>query len=172
LTLAAHFSDKAKTIDNWRVQGRPIRVLIDAVDLKPHTLENQGYVERASARIYEPTDRVATKVASGLVKMQMRRALVNGQEANFFVSEKAAIMRLMTDYTVARSRLPQLMQSGCDLLPALDASGVAGKGQRADSFSNEHKRRAAAKPGPSCHRALGARRYLLAAPLFAKRDLN
>lgn len=90
-TLARHFADKARVVNRWRVLGRPICVLIDAVDLKPHSPGNQAYVEQATARIYGPADRVAVKVASSLVKMQTRRALSPGNIANFFISESAAV---------------------------------------------------------------------------------
>lgn len=88
--LEEHFSVKNRIVRRWRAQGRPICVLIDAAGLKPHSPENQAFVQEAAARLYETSDRVAMLLESSLVKMQMRRALSHGQ-AEYFISENAAI---------------------------------------------------------------------------------
>ena len=90
-TLRDHFADNAAVVKRWRATGRPIRVLINAVDLKPHSPEGQACVQDATGRIYRPGDRVAILVSSSLVKMQMRRALSHGEILNFFISENAAV---------------------------------------------------------------------------------
>ncbi|QQV77395.1 hypothetical protein H5J25_00725 [Sphingomonas aliaeris] len=90
-TLRDHFANNAAVVKRWRAAGRPIRVLINAVDLKPHSPEGQACVQDATSRIYRPGDRVAILVSSSLVKMQMRRALSRGEILNFFISENAAV---------------------------------------------------------------------------------
>lgn len=89
--LEEHFAVKVRVVDGWRTHGRPICVLIDAADLKPHSPENQAFVEEAAACLYGPRDRVAMLCESSLVKMQMRRSLSHGDIANFFISENAAV---------------------------------------------------------------------------------
>ena len=73
------------------MQNFLIRVLINAVDLKPHSPEGQACVQDATGRIYQAGDKVAVLVSSSLVKMQMRRALSRGEILNFFISESAAL---------------------------------------------------------------------------------
>jgi hypothetical protein len=90
-TLVRHFADNEAVVLRWRAVGRPIRVFIHAVKLKPHSPEGQDCVQNATARIYRPGDRVAVCVASSLVKMQMRRALKQGEIIEFFISESAAM---------------------------------------------------------------------------------
>lgn len=90
-TLRDHFADNAAVVKRWRIAGRPIRVLINAVDLRPHSPEGKACVQEATSRIYRPGDRVAILVSSSLVKMQMRRALSRGEILNFFISENAAV---------------------------------------------------------------------------------
>lgn len=90
-TLRHHFAENAVAVQRWRSADRPIRVLIDAVDLKPHSPEGQACVQEATGRIYRPDARVAILVSSSLVKMQMRRALSRGEILNFFISENAAL---------------------------------------------------------------------------------
>ena len=90
-TLRNHFAENAAVVKRWRATGRPIRVLINAVDLRPHSPEGQACVQDATSRIYQSGDRVAILVSSSLVKMQMRRALVHGEVVNFFISENAAV---------------------------------------------------------------------------------
>ncbi|WP_445193891.1 hypothetical protein ACT009_08450 [Sphingomonas sp. Tas61C01] len=90
-TLRAHFVDNAAVVERWRAAGRPIRVLIDAVNLKPHTPEGQACVQEATGRTYRPGDKVAILVCSSLVKMQMRRALSHGEILDFFISRNAAL---------------------------------------------------------------------------------
>lgn len=94
-TLRRHFAENAAFVNRWRAQGRPIRVLINAVDLHPHSPEGQALVQQSVARIYMPGDRVAVTVASSLVKMQIRRALTHGDIVNVFVSDLAAMTWLM-----------------------------------------------------------------------------
>lgn len=93
-TLVEHFALKTRIVNRWRAQGRPICLLIDAAELKPHSPKNQAFVEEEATRLYVPQDRVAMLLESSLVKMQMRRALSHGAVANFFISENAAIMWL------------------------------------------------------------------------------
>jgi hypothetical protein len=90
-TLVRHFADNEAVVGRWRAARRPIRVFIRAVNLKPHSPEGQACVQNATARIYRPGDRVAVCVASSLVKMQMRRALTQGEIIEFFISESAAM---------------------------------------------------------------------------------
>lgn len=90
-TLRNHFAENATVVKRWRATGRPIRVLINAIDLRPHSPEGQACVQEATSRIYRPGDRVAILVSSSLVKMQMRRALSHGEVLNFFISENAAV---------------------------------------------------------------------------------
>ncbi|MDO6416700.1 hemerythrin domain-containing protein [Sphingomonas sp. BIUV-7] len=90
-TLSDHFTDNEIVVKRWRSADRPIRVFIDAVGLKPHTPEGQACVQEATARIYEKGDKVAVRVSSSLVKMQMRRALAEDDIIAFFVSEAAAL---------------------------------------------------------------------------------
>ncbi len=94
-TLRRHFDENDGIVRKWRSLGRPIRVLIDAVNLLPHTPEGQALVQSSTKRIYVPGDRVALLVGSNLVKMQMRRALTQGEVINFFVSANAAMTWLM-----------------------------------------------------------------------------
>jgi hypothetical protein len=90
-TLVRHFADNAKFVTRWRAAGRPIRVLIDALNLQPHTPENQALVVQSFGQIYSPGDRVAIMVGSSLVKMQMRRTHTYGDIIDFFMSETAAL---------------------------------------------------------------------------------
>ena len=90
-TLRKHFVDKAAIVTRWRAAGRPVRVLINAVNLKPHTAEGQACVQDATARIYKAGDRVAILLSSSLVKMQMRRALSHDEIIGFFISSNAAL---------------------------------------------------------------------------------
>ncbi|MBM6578263.1 hypothetical protein KCP91_17900 [Microvirga sp. SRT01] len=90
-TLRDHFAENAAVVKRWRAADRPIRVLINAVDLKPHSPEGQACVQDATGRIYQAGDKVAVLVSSSLVKMQMRRALSRGDILNFFISESAAL---------------------------------------------------------------------------------
>ena len=90
-TLDEHFAVKKRIVERWRADGRPICVLIDAVSLKPHSAENQSYVQEAVANIYRPSDRVALLLESSLIKMQMRRSLSHGELSNYFISKHAAI---------------------------------------------------------------------------------
>ncbi|RVT90343.1 hypothetical protein [Sphingomonas crocodyli] len=89
--LARHFDDNAAFVRRWRAAGRPIRVLIDANRLLPHTPQNQAFVMRSFERIYRPGDRVAILVGSSLVKMQMRRTHSFGEIIQFFLSEQGAV---------------------------------------------------------------------------------
>lgn len=89
-TLTRHFADNETVVRRWRAAGLPIRVFIDALELRPHSPEGQACVQEATARIYRSGDRVAVRVASSLVKMQMRRALGTGDIIDFFLSENAA----------------------------------------------------------------------------------
>lgn len=93
-TLEQHFSAEKAVVDRWRTEGRPIRVLIDAINLLPHSTEGQARVQRATGAIDRAGDRVALHVSSSLVKMQMRRAFTQGDTLNFFVSNDAARMWL------------------------------------------------------------------------------
>lgn len=90
-SLHEHFTDNSEVVTRWRAAGRSIRVLIDAVHLKPHTPEGQACVQDATARIYRSGDKVAILVSSSLVKMQMRRALAQGEIVDFFISKIAAL---------------------------------------------------------------------------------
>jgi hypothetical protein len=90
-TLTRHFDENAVVVLRWRQAARPIRILIDAVRLMPHSPEGQACVQNATARIYRPGDKVAVLVASGLVKMQMKRALSHGDVIDFFIVEKEAL---------------------------------------------------------------------------------
>jgi hypothetical protein len=90
-TLDRHFAENAQVVSRWRSAGRAVRVYIDAVDLKPHSPEGQARVQQATAQIYQAGDRVAVRVQSSLVKMQMRRALAQGDVIDFFLSEAAAL---------------------------------------------------------------------------------
>ena len=89
-TLNAHFDENALVVAQWRGAGRAIRVLIDAIALMPHTPEGQACVQDATARIYRPGDRVAVLVSSALIRMQVRRALREGDVMEFFTSEAEA----------------------------------------------------------------------------------
>lgn len=89
-TLHRHFHENRLMVERWRLQGRRIRVLIDAVHLLPHSPEGQAIVQAATASIYREGDKVAVLVSSSLVKMQMRRALSQGDMIDFFISENAA----------------------------------------------------------------------------------
>jgi hypothetical protein len=90
-TLRDHFDENAAVVRRWRAADRPIRVLINAVNLKPHSPEGQACVQDATGRIYQPGDKVAILVSSSLVKMQMRRAMSRGEILNFFICENAAL---------------------------------------------------------------------------------
>lgn len=90
-TLARHFDENRVMVDRWRSDARPIRVYIDAVDLKPHSPEGQALVQQSTASIYLPGDRVAVCVESSLVRMQMRRALRQGDVIDFFTTEFSAL---------------------------------------------------------------------------------
>jgi hypothetical protein len=90
-SLRSHFAENAAVVKRWRAANRPIRVLIDAVNLKPHSPESQACVQDATGRIYQPGDRVAILVSSSLVKMQMRRALSGGEILKFFICKSAAL---------------------------------------------------------------------------------
>jgi hypothetical protein len=90
-TLRGHFAENAAVVRRWRAADRPIRVLINAVNLKPHSPEGQACVQDATGRIYQPGDRVAILVSSSLVKMQMRRALSRGEILNFFICKNEAL---------------------------------------------------------------------------------
>ncbi|MDO6413259.1 hypothetical protein Q4F19_02590 [Sphingomonas sp. BIUV-7] len=94
-TLLRHFADNAEFVTRRRAAGRPIRVLIDALKLQPHTVENQAIVMQSFEQIYRPDDRVAITVESSLVKMQMRRTHSFGEIIGFFVSETAAMTWLL-----------------------------------------------------------------------------
>ena len=94
VTLERHFSAETAIVDRWRAEGRPLRVLIDAVNLLPHSIEGQLRVQQATETIYRTGDRVALQVSSSLVKMQMRRAYTQGSTLNFFLSNSAARMWL------------------------------------------------------------------------------
>ncbi|WP_230781834.1 hypothetical protein [Sphingomonas sp. Leaf37] len=48
-TLRDHFAENGAVVKQWRAAGRPMQVLIDAVDLKPHSLEGQACVQEATA---------------------------------------------------------------------------------------------------------------------------
>lgn len=96
-TLERHFLAETTIVNRWRTEGRPIRVLIDAVNLLPHSIEGQARVQRATEAIYRAGDRVALQVSSSLVKMQMRRAFTQGNTLNFFLSNNAARMWLDAD---------------------------------------------------------------------------
>jgi hypothetical protein len=101
--LRAHFAECAAVVARWRVAGRQIRVLIDAVDLKPHSPQGQACVQDAIDRIYLPGDKVAIVVGSSLVKMQMRRAL-SRDILNLFISKGAALtwLNAYSQYDVGR----------------------------------------------------------------------
>jgi hypothetical protein len=89
-TLTQHFKAETALVDRWRTEGRTIRVLIDAVNLLPHSTECQAYIQEATGTIYREGDRVALQVSSSLVKMQMRRVFAKGDILNFFLSNDAA----------------------------------------------------------------------------------
>ncbi|WP_156364070.1 MULTISPECIES: hypothetical protein [unclassified Sphingomonas] len=93
-TLKRHFRAETAVVDRWRAEHRPIRVLIDAVNLLPHSTECQAHIQRETGTIYRAGDRVALHVSSSLVKMQMRRAFTQGNTLNFFISNDAARMWL------------------------------------------------------------------------------
>lgn len=93
-TLERHFQAEKIVVDRWRSEGRPIKVLIDAVNLLPHSPEGQARVQQATQTIYRAEDKVALQVSSSLVKMQMRRAFTQGDTLNFFLSNDAARMWL------------------------------------------------------------------------------
>ncbi|MHA6724298.1 hypothetical protein [Sphingomonas sp. RS2018] len=93
-TLERHFKAEKAAVDHWRWEGRPIRVLIDAVKLLPHSTECQARVQRETGTIYRAGDRVALQVSSSLVKMQMRRVFTQGNTLDFFLSNDAARMWL------------------------------------------------------------------------------
>lgn len=93
-TLDRHFKAEKAAVNHWRWEGRPIRVLIDAVNLLPHSTECQIVVQREIGTIYRAGDRVALQVSSSLVKMQMRRVFTQGNILNFFLSNDAARMWL------------------------------------------------------------------------------
>lgn len=88
--LKQHFEENLIIVSRWRFAGKPIRVLIDAVRLMPHSPEGQACVQAATARIYRSGDKVAVLVSSGLVKMQMKRALSHGDTLDFFTSQPEA----------------------------------------------------------------------------------
>ena len=90
-TLHLHFVENTAFVAQWNREQRPIRVLIDAVRLLPHSVEGQAIVQNAIQRIYRPGDRVAILVASSLVKMQMRRSHTHGGIINFFVTAEKAM---------------------------------------------------------------------------------
>ena len=90
-TLHRHFDDNGAVVSEWRDAGRAIRVFIDAAGLMPHTPEGQACVQAETARIYRPGDQVAVRVASALIRMQMRRALREGDVLEFFTSESEAL---------------------------------------------------------------------------------
>jgi hypothetical protein len=46
-TLKRHFAENALVVDRWRSVAMPIRVFIDACDLKPHSPEGQACVQEA-----------------------------------------------------------------------------------------------------------------------------
>jgi hypothetical protein len=96
-TLRCHFAENAAVVARWRLSGRPVRVLIDAIGLMPHTPEGQACVQASTARIYRSGDRVAVLVASVLIKMQMRRALEQGDLLDFFTDEREALGWLWRD---------------------------------------------------------------------------
>jgi hypothetical protein len=106
-TLKMLFLDTEMIVNKWKILGRPILTLIDSVNLKPHSPENQLYVEREFIRTHRPSDRVATLVASTLVKIQQRRAVPPGASINFFISESAAITWL-TSNSVGSARNTEL----------------------------------------------------------------
>lgn len=89
-TLKQHFKAEAALVNRWRAEGRAIRVLIDAVNLLPHSIECQTYIQEATGTIYRLGDRVALHVSSSLVKMQMRRVFTKGNTLDFFISNDAA----------------------------------------------------------------------------------
>ncbi len=93
-TLVRHFAEERMAVDRWRADGRPIKVLVDAVNLLPHSTEGQAVVQSSIKRIHRPGDRVALQVSSSLVKMQMRRSFANGNMLKFFLSNDAALMWL------------------------------------------------------------------------------
>ena len=90
-TLRRHFADNHMVVREWRARQRSIRVLIDAVKLMPHSPDGQAIVQASTAAIYEQSDKVAVLVSSGLVKMQMRRALKQGDIIEFFTRECDAL---------------------------------------------------------------------------------
>lgn len=94
-TLVRHFKDNEEFVLRWRAACRPIRVLIDANNLLPHTPENQAVVMQSFERIYRTGDRVAIIVQSSLVKMQMRRTHTYGDVIGFFCSKAAALQWLL-----------------------------------------------------------------------------
>ncbi len=101
-TLRDHFAENAAVVKQWRATGRPIRVLINAVDLKPHSPEGQVCVQEATAMISRAGDKVAILVSSSLVKMQMRRALSRDEILNFFICKNAALTWLDVQQTAHR----------------------------------------------------------------------
>ena len=99
--LNQHFDSNREVVERWRKKGQRIRVLIDATSLLPHTPECQQIVQSATRSIYQADDKVAVLVSSSLVKMQMRRALKQGETIEFFVSERAASLWLCPSLVTA-----------------------------------------------------------------------
>ena len=93
-SLEVHFSQLRVIVRRLRLQSRPIRTLVDAVDMLPHAPEAQKYVESQNAAIYRAGDKLAVLVSSSLLKMQMRRAFTDKALMEFFISERAALLWL------------------------------------------------------------------------------
>lgn len=91
-TLIQHFADSAEIVAKWKAADRPVRVLIDATGLLPHTPDNQTFVAQKFSNIYLTDDKVAIIVASALVKMQMRRTQENDDIIQFFDSDAEALI--------------------------------------------------------------------------------
>jgi hypothetical protein len=94
-TLRIHFDELEYILRKWRMLGKPIRVLVDAVNLLPYAPAVQTVFHESIQRVYAPGDRVAVLVASNLMKMQVRRALNQGELNAYFVSSTAAMTWLM-----------------------------------------------------------------------------
>jgi hypothetical protein len=59
-SLRSHFAENAAVVKRWRAANRPIRVLIDAVNLKPHSPER--------GRLREGAESYAKALASDILR--------------------------------------------------------------------------------------------------------
>jgi hypothetical protein len=93
--VVQHFVDNEACVRRWRAAGHPVRVLVDASELHPHTPDNQALVMASIERIYRLGDRIAIVSGSSLVKSQLRRTHTYGDIIGFFVSGSAAMTWLL-----------------------------------------------------------------------------